>query len=271
MPSQRNTIENPNGSKNTRMEMTKSFEDFDFRNDEIMHIGRYFKSAQTMIDISKKLGRPVRVLDIGCGEMNTIRLFYRSFLEKKTDIVESYTGIDIDYKMVENAEKLYGRCYEACNAKHKIQDLTVDSHIDAPDNYYDVIICFEFLEHIQTQFAPSIVSEAFRVLNPEGIAVFSTPNSNGSNSKLPKDHIYEYSYEELIDMFTEAGFNIDNTVGCCVNISRIPAEEKEDWQDEIERIYGAFGNNTAFASVVVAPLFSPKYCKNVVYTLSKDS
>lgn len=270
MPSQRNTIENVNGSKNTRMEMTKSFEDFDFRKDELMHIGRYFKGAQTIIETAKQLGRPVRVLDIGCGEMNTIRLFYRSFLEKKTDIIESYTGLDIDYKMVENAKKQYGKAYDSCNAHYEIVDLTVDPHLDVEDGHYDVIICFEFLEHIKTEFAPAILEEAFRVLNEDGIAIFSTPNSNGSNSRLPKDHIYEYSYEELISLFEQSGFTVDDAVGCCVNISRIPAEEKEDWEEEIQRIYAAFGNNTAFSSVVVAPLFSPKYCKNVVYTLSKS-
>ena len=272
MPSQRNTLGdfNVNDSKNTRMEMDKSFLDFDFRKDEIMHLGRYQNSAHTMVDLSKKLGRPIRVLDIGCGEVNTVRLFYRSILEKKSDIIESYTGIDIDYKMAENARQKYSKCYEACNTEIVIQDLTVDPHFDVPDNHYDLIVCFEFLEHIQTRFAPAILEEAFRVLSPEGKALFSTPNSNGSNAKLPKDHVYEYSYEELIDMFNEAGFTVEDAVGVCVNISRIPAEEKEDWSEELEKIYKAFGYNSAFASVVCAPLFSPRNCKNVVYHLLKE-
>ena len=269
MPSQRYTIENVNGSKNTRMEMDKSFLDFDFRKDEVQHIARYMNSARTMVDLSKKLGRPIRVLDIGCGEMNTVRLFYRSIIEKKSDIIESYTGIDIDYKMAEKAVEKYGRCYDKCNAKIVIKDLTVDPRLDVEDNYYDLIICFEFLEHIKTEFTPYILEEAYRVLNPDGKALFSTPNSNGSSSKLPVDHIYEYSYEELINLFERAGFKVDDTVGVCVNISSIPAEEKEDWAEEIERIYKAFGYNSAFSSVAVAPLFSPRHCKNVVYHLSK--
>lgn len=271
MPSQRNSLGefNVNGSKNTRMEMDKSFLDFDFRKDEIQHIGRYQNSAQTLVDMSKKLKRPIRVLDIGCGEINTVRLFYRSFIEKKTDVLEEYVGIDIDYKMVEKAHEKYGRAYQACNAHHLIQDLTVEPHIDVEDGYFDLIVCFEFLEHIKPEFAPDILKEAFRVLSSEGKAIFSTPNSNGSNSKLPKDHIYEYSYEELVILFKEAGFLLDDSVGVCVNISRIPAEEKEDWAEELDKIYKAFGYNSSFASVVCAPLFSPRYCKNVVYHLSK--
>ena len=271
MPSQRNNLNefNVNDSKNTRMEMDKSFLDFDFRKDEVMHIARYMNSARTMSDLSKKLGRPIRVLDIGCGEMNTVRLFYRSFIEKKTDVIESYTGLDIDYKMAERAREKYGKCYDACNAEIVIKDLTVDPHLDVEDNYYDFIVCFEFLEHIKTEFAPAILEEAFRVLNPDGKALFSTPNSNGSNSKLPADHVYEYSYEELIDLFECSGFTVNDAVGVCVNISRIPSEEKEDWDYEMSRIYKAFGYNSAFASVALAPLFSPVNCKNVVYHLSK--
>lgn len=271
MPSQRNNLGdfNVNGSKNTRMEFTKSMSEFDLRKDEVMSIGRVMNAANTMCDIAKKLKRPIRVLDIGCGEMNPVRLFYRSILVKKSDVIESYTGLDIDFKMKENAFKQYGKCYEACNADILIKDLTVDPHLDVPDNYYDLVICFEFCEHIKQEFLPAILAEAHRVLSPEGKALFSTPNSNGSNDKLPKDHVYEYSYEELTELFDEAGFTLDDSVGVCVNISRIPKEEKEDWEEEINRIYAAFGRNSAFASVAVAPLFSPKYCKNVVYHLSK--
>ena len=100
--------------------------------------------------------------------------------------------------------------------------------------------------------------------------MFSTPNSNGSSAKLPKDHVYEYSYEELIEMFNKAGFKVEDTVGVCVNISRIPSDEKEDWGEELEKIYKAFGYNSAFASVVCAPLFSPRNCKNVMYHLLKE-
>lgn len=271
MPSQRNTLEtNLNESKNTRMEMTESFLNFDLRKDELMHVGRYFNAAQTLIDLSKKLGRPLRVLDIGCGEMNTVRLLYKSFTVKKTEVIESYTGLDIDYKMKERAFNLYGKTYESCNADILIQDLTVNPKIDVEDGYYDLVICFEFCEHVKTEFLPAILKEAYRVLNPEGTALFSTPNSNGSNSKLPADHVYEYSWEEMNELFKNAGFTVEDSVGTCINISRIPTEEKEDWEEEIERVYKAFGRNTAFSSVALAPLFDSKNCKNVLYTLKKD-
>lgn len=65
MPSQRNVLKNNvNGSKNTRMDLDNSAKELDYRKDEIMFIGRYCKGAQAMVDLAKKLGRPIRVLDM---------------------------------------------------------------------------------------------------------------------------------------------------------------------------------------------------------------
>ena len=186
---------------------------------------------------------------------------------KKSSVIEKYVGVDIDYKMAENAMSNYGG-YETLNASFHIQDLTVDSHLPFPDGYFDLIICFEFMEHIQPKFLPKILQEARRLLNCNGKALFSTPNSNGSNEDLPKDHIYEYSFEECISLFSNAGFKIDNAMGTCVNITKIPKQEKELLNGALERVYAAFGRNSAFSAVASAPLFNPRNCKNVVYHLS---
>ena len=81
MPSQRNNLGdyNVNDSKNTRMEMDRSLQVLDIRKDEVMHLARYQNGAKTIIDLAKQLGRPIRVLDIGCGEMNTARMLYHSY------------------------------------------------------------------------------------------------------------------------------------------------------------------------------------------------
>lgn len=272
MPSQRNDLklDNVNGSKNTRMDFSRLNDNMDYRKDEVMHIGRYTNAAGTMVDLSKKLKRPIRVLDIGCGEMNSARLLYKAVQGKKSEILKEYVGVDIDYIMANKAKEKYGNAYRVCNARFVIQDLTVNSSIPFSDGYFDFVICFEFLEHVQPRFAPPILKEVARVLNVNGLALFSTPNSNGSNEKLPHDHIYEYSYEELLQMFQNAGFLVEDATGVCVNISKIPAEEKNAYRHILERYYRAFGDNTAFASVAVAPLFDPRNCKNVVYRLIKE-
>ena len=271
MPSQRNDISamNKNDSKNTRMDFEKLSSTMDYRKDEVMHIGRYTCGAQTISDIAKKLKRPIRVLDIGCGEMNTARLFYKVMREKKSETLAEYVGIDIDFIMAEKAVEKYQRAFEKCNARYSLQDLTTDSKIKFPDGYFDLIVCYEFMEHVQPIFIPDILDEAYRVLSKNGKALFSTPNSNGSNKKLPKDHIYEYSYQECIDLFSNAGFEIEDAVGVCINFSKIPDAEKETLEAVIGRYWNAFGRNAPFADVAIAPLFDPVYCKNVLYHLGK--
>lgn len=270
MSSQRNNLGefNTHGSKNTRIDFAKQQNNMDYRKDEIMHIGRYWNGAKTIIELSSRLGRPIRVLDIGCGEMNTAKMLYSAVVVKKSEIIEKYIGVDIDYIMAEKARESF-KGYKTLNAEFLIQDMTVDSHLPFEDEHFDSIICFEFMEHIQPEFLPSVLREAKRLLNKNGVALFSTPNSNGSNVKLPKDHIYEYSYEECMNLFEQAGFKVTDAKGVCINITKIPAEEKKRLQPILNRFYSAFGKNTPFASVASAPLFDPRYCKNVIYHLSR--
>lgn len=268
MSSQRNKIHNVNASKNTRMDFSKQLNNMDYRKDEIMHIGRYWNGVKAIMRLSSKLGKPVKVLDIGCGEMNTAKMLNSSVVVEKKSVLAEYVGVDIDYLMAEKARAAY-KGYETLNARFHIQDLTVNSRLPFEDGYFDLIICFEFMEHIQPRFLPAILSEAHRLLNKDGKALFSTPNSNGSNEQLPKDHIYEYSFEECLTLFMQAGFNVTNAMGVCVNITKIPKEEKDKLRPLLNRFYAAFGENSAMAAVATAPLFDPTNCKNVIYHLSR--
>lgn len=271
MPSQRNNLgeNNINDSKNTRMDFTKQPSNMNYRKDEIMHIGRYWNGVETILELSKNLGRPIKVLDIGCGEMNTAKMLNSAVFCKKEDVLAEYIGVDIDSIMVKKACTAYGQSYKTLNARFHIQDLTVDSKLPFEDGHFDLVICFEFMEHIQPKFLPAILAEARRLLGKNGKALFSTPNSNGSNEKLPKDHIYEYSFEECLTLFDQAGFKVTDAMGTCVNIIKMPKEEKERLDQILKRFYSAFGRGSAFSAVAIAPLFNPKYCKNVIYHLSR--
>lgn len=264
MPSERRTLkENVNDSKNTRMNLAESMDKFDLRKDEFMHLGRYFKACETMISLAKELGRPLKILDIGCGEIYIPRVFYKSFLIKKSDIIQKYVGIDIDDVMIDQVKEQHARLIKTCNIKLIQQDLTVNPKFRVKDGYFDVIIWFENIEHMKPEFIPAIRSEVVRVLNPAGVALISTPNSTGSNAKLPKDHVYEWSYAEMMGLLTPY-FDVD-AIGVGLNPSKIPKDQLQKRIKLMRRIEKAFGTNTAFSTTAVAPLFSPEYCKNVLY------
>ena len=270
MPSQYNSIkENVNGSKNTRMDLDDSQKNFDYRVDEIMFLGRYNACVQAILDLAAALKRPLRVIDVGGGQMNTVRLLYKSYVVKKSDVLESYTCVDIDEVMAQECMEKYGTLYNSCNASFLIQDLTVKPKLDVPDNYYDLIICTEFLEHINPDKSQAILEELYRVMNPAGQAIFSTPNSNGSNKKLPKDHFYEYSYEELMEKFVATGWTVEDTIGMSISISKLPKDYVAGLAGIFDRFNKGFGRNSHFQRVAIAPLIKPEYCKNVMYLCKK--
>lgn len=269
MASERRKLKNNvNDSKNTRMDVDSAISQMDVRKDELMHLGRYQKAVQTAMGLAKTLGRPIRVLDLGCGEIYTMRTLYKSFQVKKSDVVQRYIGVDIDDIMLGRVKEQYSSLLEQINGKLIVKDITVDPKLKVKDNYFDLIIWFEMIEHVKPEFIPPMFEELHRVLSPEGVMLVSTPNSRGSNSKLPKDHVYEWDYDELIGVM-EQDFELLCSRGVCINISKIPAEEREKKAKTIKQVYEAFGENTAFSATVLGPMFPPKYCKNVIYTLKK--
>lgn len=270
MASERRKLKtNLNDSKNTRMDVEAAISQMDVRKDELMHLGRYQKAVQTAINLSKDLGRPIRILDLGCGEIYTMRTLYKSFLVKKSDVVQRYIGVDIDDVMLSKVKDQYSSLLDQINGKLVVKDITVDPKLKVKDGYFDLIVWFEMIEHVKPEFIPPMFEELHRVLNPEGILLVSTPNSRGSNAKLPKDHVFEWDYDELIQVMEDNQFEVLCSRGVCVNISKIPAEERAKRAKITRQVYEAFGENTAFSSTVLGPMFPPQYCKNVIYTLRK--
>lgn len=270
MPSERSKlVENTNDSKNTRMDIVSSLSHMDFRKDELMHVGRYLNACQTAIDLSKKLQRPIKMLDIGCGEAYTMRTLYKSFVCKKSDVIGQYVGIDIDSPMLAHTKEEYKNVLEMMNGKLISRDLTVDPRLKFKDNGVDLICWFEMIEHIQPEFVRPIMKEVHRVLSEDGVALISTPNSNGSNKILPKDHIYEWSYDGLRELIENVGFSILSATGTCINPSKVPEEYWKKQKSKVQAIYEAFGRNTAMSCVAMAPLFPVEYSKNMLFRCKK--
>jgi SAM-dependent methyltransferase len=272
MPSERTELDNnQNESKNTRMDIARSFENFDIRKDEISHIGRYYKAIRTMLNIQSNLKRPLRILDLGCGECYTMQLFYKSVILKKSDIVSRYIGIDIDRPMVEKTKEKRSSMLNACNGKIIVQDLTVNPNLKVKDNYFDLILCFEMVEHIKPEFLEAILAEINRVLSKKGTLLLSTPNRDGAgNNKFPKDHIYEYGCLELSSILKKH-LTLNSKHGISVALKVVPKEIIEANKEILDKIYGSFGEagRNPFTSTIIAPLIPPEYCNNVLYECSK--
>ena len=223
MPSIRKKLtaeQNPNECKNTRMNISHAGVFANFRPDEIAHMSRYEKIASYLVDDAKKKGRPLDTLEIGWGEVWVLRTLYKSFVVKKSDVVASYWGYDIDPASFQEIRYWSG---DGCdledttwiknfNATLEIKDVSVDPILPHEDESIDVAWSTEVIEHMPREAVEPWISELSRVLRKDGTVFISTPNHDGSNDKLPEDHIYEWGFLELKELL-EKYFNLESVVG----------------------------------------------------------
>ena len=87
--------------------------------------------------------------------------------------------------------------------KKNIVELPKFDTVDLPDNSIDFFWTTEVIEHMGREFIAPWLDDANRVLRPGGLIYVSTPNHDGSNDKLPEDHVYEWGFEELKEELEE--------------------------------------------------------------------
>jgi 2-polyprenyl-3-methyl-5-hydroxy-6-metoxy-1,4-benzoquinol methylase len=137
---------------------------------EAEHLIRYALGAQ--------LAPGKRVLDAGCGVgWGTLVL--------RAAGAASASAIDIDPGAVEDARK---RVPDADVRQGDLGDLPW------PDGSFDLVVCFEALEHVEHQ--DRVLDELVRVLVPDGILLVSSPNPDVYPAGNPF-HVHELRPEEL--------------------------------------------------------------------------
>ena len=147
------------------------------------HYGRYLLASRF---VASK-----RVLDMPSGEG------FGSFLLAQT--ARSVVGIDIDEKSLTHARS----CYVHPGLEFYLGDMTKD--IAFPDGSFDIITCFEGIEHIDQESQQKAISEFKRLLTPDGMLFMSTPNrlvySDAQNYHNPY-HIHEFCFEEFCEFLS---------------------------------------------------------------------
>ncbi len=130
-----------------------------------------------------------RVLDAACGTG------YGSHILSQH--AGQVFGIDISADAINYAQNRYKNenlCYSQMSV----------AKLDFPDNYFDVIISFETIEHVDRQTQSAFLREIKRCLKPEGILVMSTPDDEllrkmTKGAYFNEYHIAEFTQEEFRD------------------------------------------------------------------------
>lgn len=155
-----------------------------------------FITGETMIEhlhryaIAMELVKGKAVLDIACGEGYGANLLAQH--------AAHVTGVDIDTLTVEKAKKKYP-------SKNLIFKQGTVSDIPCNDNFFDIVISFETLEH--TDEHDKFISEVKRVLKPGGLFVISTPDKSAYSDKAAyknpfhKKELYENEFKELMQKY----------------------------------------------------------------------
>ena len=161
------------------------------------HLARYLFAA--------RLARRRRVLDIGCGAgYGSAELAHSA---------TSVAGVDISPEAVEQARS----AYPAANLQFLAASATA---IPFPDASFDLITCFEVIEHIQDW--ELLLTEARRLLTPGGQFIVSTPNKAyyaESRTEIGPNpfHVHEFEYGEftaaLSSTFASVTLYAQNHVG----------------------------------------------------------
>ncbi len=157
---------------------------------------------------AKEFVKDKKVLDLACGEG------YGSFILAEDAM--KVVGIDIDNTTIRHASSKYNR--ENLNfLRGSITDVPIKK-----DKIFDVIVCFEALEHIEEH--EGLMREVRRLIKNEGIFIVSTPNkylySDVANFKNPfhLKELYLDDFKSLLSKFFKNIFLCGQKVYPCSNI-----------------------------------------------------
>ena len=268
---------NENDSKNTRMNIASAGVLANWRPDELAHMSRFDKIATLCIEEAKRLERPIDGFEVGCGECWTLRNLYKAYVIKKSDVIRSYYGYDIDpaceleNPFWSNAGGLLkdSTWFKNFNGEIRIQDLTVNPVFDLEDQSVDFFWSTEVIEHMGREFVPAWLDDVARVMRKGALGYVSTPNHDGSNDKLPEDHVYVWGFEELTEEL-ERNFIIESVVGTFIQIPKLRKALREDpngWTaDQYEMLEQRYGRQ--FLRMAAA-VFYPEVANNCAWVLRK--
>ena len=121
---------------------------------------------------STKISNNIKVLDVGAGNKPYKNLFNNCLYEScDHDVISKKLNINDDDK-----HTFY------CDITKKIPK---------PDNYYDLIICNEVMEHLNEPY--SALQEFYRILRPKGTLVITAPQCHGLHQE-PHNYFNYLSY-----------------------------------------------------------------------------
>lgn len=144
------------------------------------HFRRWFDVLKILEEIQAQ-GEPVRVLDVGCGSG-----FFMLMLKGKAVGLDSADNVEV------------------CR-RRGLQAYSIDlekNRFSFEDESFDVVVCLEVFEHLRDP--KNALSEMFRVLEPNGHLIVSTPNNRMPIWRI-RDFLLSFSFVSRVYMGRDFG------------------------------------------------------------------
>lgn len=239
----------------TQLTPQNEFERHIYHRDQFAH---YFRWSHVLKNA--KIGQTV--LDFGCGSGEMLELFYRNKYRPAL-----YVGLDVrDSQIEKNIEKFGNLDF----ADFRAADLCQPG-LDLGTSF-DVITCFEVLEHIGHANADNFLRNMWNHCNDSTVIYISTPNYDpkvgAAKNHILDGEIGEWDHFELQDKLSEY-FTVEKKFGTFASM-RDYKPFMNEWQTEMFNTLSAY-YDTNLLSNLMAPMF-PEQSRNTLWVLkAKDS
>lgn len=206
----------------------------------------------------------MRVLDIGCGPDQMMTKVLRA---SQSHVPDLYVGVDVQ-KLPRKSGIAWARVLDEFDVTRRWKELLTknDAATGQTPGPFDVITCFEVLEHMPVDRGRALLKAIKTCLKPAGIALLSTPVYNGRH--MAANHIHEYGFEELRGEITRSGLVLDRVVGTFMTsqaAKRVATPEQRTLLETLHERWYAWDILANF----LAPLY-PEASSNCCWIMRKE-
>lgn len=215
------------------------------------HVAKYLHQNQRYKDS--------HILDIGCGrEQPLAKMLYSNRLVPSNG---SYTGVDYNKLTLEPMLEAAAKRFPIILVGEKAFP---DCELERTS--YDIITCFEVLEHVQPLGSYRILEGIEKLLSDDGTAFISTPNYD-EETGAAANHINELKYATTELLIKKAGLEINERFGTFASIKDYKECIKQDGLQELfDRLRAYYDSN--YLATIFAPLY-PSNARNVLWRVKK--
>lgn len=232
----------------TQLTPQNEFERHIYHRDQFAH---YFRWSHVLKNA--KIGQSI--LDFGCGSGEMLELFYRNKFRP-----HKYVGLDVRSSQIDkNKEKFNNLDFAEFYCMDLCEPIVLDEE-------FDVITCFEVIEHIGHSNIDAFLSNMLECAKQNTIIYISTPNYDPvvgpAKNHILDGEIGEWDHFKLQDKLSEY-FTIKKKYGTFASIKDYK-DELIGWKLEMfEHLKDYYDTN--LLSNLMAPVVSPEKARNCLW------